>query len=217
MNLHGATGSVAPVLQDRFMNRHPRRNPADDSDDTFDAAAFYGPADHEPVSSGPAGLLPDDDLEFDLDTFFMQRALKLAEQAAAEDEVPVGAVIVHGGRVIGAGWNQREALDDPTAHAEMIAITQAATALGDWRLENTTLYATLEPCPMCAGAILQARIPRVVYGARDPKAGAVDSLYRLLDDQRLNHRAQVTPGVLADQCGILLTQFFMAKRRQGKK
>ena len=155
--------------------------------------------------------------EFDADSLFMMRALQLADQAASEDEVPVGAVVVHGNRIIGSGYNQREALNDPTAHAEMIAITQAAATLASWRLEDCTLFVTLEPCPMCAGAIVQARVPRVVYGARDPKAGAVDSLFRLLDDPRLNHRASVTGGVLADQCGMLLSEFFAAKRRQGKK
>lgn len=155
--------------------------------------------------------------EFDADSLFMMRALQLADQAASEDEVPVGAVVVHGNRIIGSGYNQREALSDPTAHAEMIAITQAAATLASWRLEDCTLFVTLEPCPMCAGAIVQARVPRVVYGARDPKAGAVDSLFRLLDDPRLNHRASVTGGVLADQCGMLLSEFFAAKRRQGKK
>lgn len=155
--------------------------------------------------------------EFDADSLFMMRALQLADQAASEDEVPVGAVVVHGNRIIGSGYNQREALNDPTAHAEMIAITQAAATLDSWRLEDCTLYVTLEPCPMCAGAIVQARVPRVVYGARDPKAGAVDSLFRLLDDPRLNHRSSVTGGVLGDQCGMLLSEFFAAKRRQGKK
>ncbi len=155
--------------------------------------------------------------EFDADSLFMMRALQLADQAASEDEVPVGAIVVHGNRVIGSGYNQREALNDPTAHAEMVAITQAAATLDSWRLEDCTLYVTLEPCPMCAGAIVQARVPRVVYGARDPKAGAVDSLFRLLDDPRLNHRAAVTGGVLAEQCGMLLSEFFAAKRRQGKK
>lgn len=154
---------------------------------------------------------------YDVDSVYMLRALKLADQASSEDEVPVGAVVVHGGRVIGVGYNQREALRDPTAHAEMIAITQAASSLTSWRLEDCTLYVTLEPCAMCAGAILQARVPRVVYGARDPKAGAVDSLFRLLDDPRLNHRAAVTGGVLAEACGMLLSQFFAEKRRQGKK
>ncbi len=155
--------------------------------------------------------------EFDADSLFMMRALQLADQAASEDEVPVGAVVVHGNRIVGSGYNQREALNDPTAHAEMIAITQAAATLDSWRLEDCTLFVTLEPCPMCAGAIVQARIPRVVYGARDPKAGAVDSLFRLLDDPRLNHRASVTGGVLGEQCGMLLSEFFAAKRRQGKK
>lgn len=154
-------------------------------------------------------------LEWDQDC--MRRALKLAEHAMLEDEVPVGALITFENRIVGSGWNQREALQDPTAHAEMIAITQAAASLSSWRLEQCTMYVTLEPCPMCAGAILQARLPRVVYGAADPKAGAVDSLFRLLDDLRLNHRSAVTGGVLADQCGSLLSHFFQEKRRQGKK
>ena len=126
-------------------------------------------------------------------------------------------MIVQGQRVIGAGHNQRESLKDPTAHAEMIAITQAAAAIGDWRLENCTLYVTLEPCPMCCGAILQARIPLVVYGAADPKAGAVNSLFKLLSDNRLNHRCQIVPGVLADECGRILTEVFQTQRRLGKK
>jgi tRNA(adenine34) deaminase len=153
----------------------------------------------------------------DADRRYMQLALGEAEVAAAEDEVPIGAVIVHQGRVIASAHNQREQLHDPTAHAEMIAITQAAGALGDWRLEDCTLYVTLEPCPMCAGAIVLARVPRVVYGASDPKAGAAQSLYRLLDDGRLNHRAEVTAGVLADECGAILSRFFEQKRREGKK
>jgi tRNA(adenine34) deaminase len=148
---------------------------------------------------------------------FMRRAVLEAEQALTEDEVPVGAVIVHEGRVIGSAHNQREQLHDPTAHAEMIAITQAAQAVGDWRLEDCTLYVTLEPCPMCAGAILQARLPLVVYGAADPKAGAVESLYHLLHDPRLNHQVQVVPGVLAEACAELLSRFFQGKRRLGKK
>jgi tRNA(adenine34) deaminase len=148
---------------------------------------------------------------------FMRLALREAERALAEDEVPIGAVIVRGGRVIASAHNQREQLRDPTAHAEMIAITQAAGALGDWRLEGCTLYVTLEPCAMCAGAIVLARLPRVVYGAADPKAGAVASLYRLLDDGRLNHRAEVVDGVLAEGCGEILSRFFEQKRQQGKK
>jgi tRNA(adenine34) deaminase len=148
---------------------------------------------------------------------FMRMALEQARAALAADEVPVGAVIVHGDRVIAAAHNQREMLRDPTAHAEMIAITQAAEALRDWRLEDCTLYVTLEPCPMCAGAILQARLPLVIYGASDPKAGAVNSLFQLLSDPRLNHRCQVVPGVLALPCGEVLTQFFARQRALGKK
>jgi tRNA(adenine34) deaminase len=148
---------------------------------------------------------------------FMQLALEEAGQAAREDEVPIGAVIVHEGRVIARAHNQREQLRDPTAHAEMIAITQAAESRGSWRLEGCTLYVTLEPCPMCAGAIVQARLPMLVYGAADPKAGAVASLYRLLDDPRLNHRAEVIGGVLAEPCGRILSEFFQQQRRLGKK
>src|SRR5437773_2287618 len=132
--------------------------------------------------------------EGNLHEAYMRMAYQEAEAALAENEVPIGAVIVHDERVIASAHNQREQLRDPTAHAEMIAITQAAEAVGSWRLEDCTLYVTLEPCPMCAGAILQARIPLVVYGATDPKAGAVASLFSLLDDARLNHRAQVVGG-----------------------
>lgn len=166
--------------------------------------------------SEPGAEPPDAEI-LDWDAMFMRQALTLAEQAFEEDEVPVGAVITHANRVIGSGWNQREALQDPTAHAEMIAITQAAASLSSWRLENCTLYVTLEPCPMCAGAIVQSRVQRVVYGAADLKAGAADSLFRLLDDPRLNHRAEVTAGVMGDQCAWILSSFFQEKRRQGKK
>jgi tRNA(adenine34) deaminase len=152
-----------------------------------------------------------------MDEEFMQLALREAERALAEDEVPIGAVIVRDEQVIAAAHNQREQLRDPTAHAEMIAITQAAAAIGQWRLEDCVLYVTLEPCPMCAGAIVQARIPRVVYGAADPKAGAVATLYRLLEDPRLNHRCEVTAGVSAVACGQMLTAFFQTQRRLGKK
>ena len=148
----------------------------------------------------------------------MEMALEEAEAAAAEDEVPVGAVIVSFQQgVIGRAHNQRELLHDPTAHAEMIAITQAAQALRSWRLERTLLYVTLEPCPMCAGAVVQARIPFVVYGCADDKAGACHTLYQITADPRLNHRAQVVGGVLADRCGAVLSDFFAAKRRLGKK
>jgi tRNA(adenine34) deaminase len=169
---------------------------------------------NEPEHAGPDAAATD--------SHFMRLALQEAAAAAAEDEVPIGAVIVRknpdGSRqVIAAAHNQREQLHDPTAHAEMIAITQAAGVLGDWRLEGCTLYVTLEPCPMCAGAIVLARVPRVVYGAADPKAGAAASLYRLLDDGRLNHRAEVAAGVLAKECGAILTRFFGQKRSEGKK
>jgi len=149
---------------------------------------------------------------------FMREALREAQIAFDEDEVPIGALVVNDDpadgarRVIGSAHNQRERLHDPTAHAEMIAITQAAAALGNWRLDRCTLYVTLEPCPMCAGAIVLSRIPRVVYGAADPKAGAVTTLYRLLDDPRLNHRAEVIAGVLEQPCGEILLRFFQQKR-----
>jgi tRNA(adenine34) deaminase len=148
---------------------------------------------------------------------YMRMALREAEIAFAADEVPIGAVVVHeppggGPRVIAAAHNQREQLRDPTAHAEMIAITQAAEALGNWRLSGCTLYVTLEPCPMCAGAMVLARLPRVVYGAADPKAGAVTTLFRLLDDPRLNHRAEVITSVLEQPCGEILSRFFQQKR-----
>ena len=142
----------------------------------------------------------------------MALALREARVAFDEDEVPVGAIVVHKGQVIGKAHNQREALDDPTAHAEMIAITQAAAARRSWRLDDCTLYVTLEPCTMCAGAIVLARIPRVVYGADDPKAGACRSLFRIADDPRLNHRAEIVAGVRAERCGGLLTEFFSRKR-----
>jgi len=144
-------------------------------------------------------------------------ALDEAQAAADEDEVPIGCVIVSTERgVIGRAHNLREKLKDPTAHAEMIAITQAAEALQSWRLENCILYVTLEPCPMCAGAIVLARLPMIVYGATDPKAGACDTLYHITNDPRLNHRSQVVGGVLSDQCAAILSEFFAAKRKLGK-
>ncbi len=147
----------------------------------------------------------------------MQQALEDARQAEVAGEVPVGAVIVRDGRIIGRGGNRRQYGKDPTAHAEMVAIRQAAGEVGDWRLEHTTLYVTLEPCPMCAGAIVLARIPRVVYGARDPKAGAVGSLMNLLDDSRLNHRAEVVQGVLAGECGEILSDYFLKLRQRNNR
>jgi tRNA(adenine34) deaminase len=147
----------------------------------------------------------------------MQHCIELARLAARQQEVPVGAVVVRGDELIAEGWNRREQDHDPTAHAEIVAITAAARRLGDWRLEGCHLYVSLEPCPMCAGAILQARLPRVVYGALDPKAGGVVSLFRLLDDPRLNHRCQLLGGVLAAECGGLLSDFFRLQRAAGKK
>jgi len=146
------------------------------------------------------------------DARWMREALRLAETAREADEVPVGCVIVHDGRAIARAHNQRETLRDPTAHAEMIAITQAAEALDSWRLEGCTLYVTLEPCAMCAGAMVLARLDRLVYGAADPKAGAVASVFRLLDEPRLNHRVRITGDVLAEPCGAVLTAFFEARR-----
>jgi tRNA(adenine34) deaminase len=148
----------------------------------------------------------------------MEMALEEAKLADASDEVPVGAVIVSFQQgILAQAHNQREQLHDPTAHAEMIAITQAAAALRSWRLEGCALYVTLEPCPMCAGAIVQARLPLVVYGCTDPKAGACHTLYQITSDPRLNHRARVVGGVLADRCAALLGDFFATKRRAGKK
>jgi len=142
----------------------------------------------------------------------MREALRQAEAALDDLEVPVGCIIVHHGQVLGRAHNQRETLRDPTAHAEMIAITQAAEALGSWRLTGCTLYVTLEPCTMCAGAMVLARIERLVYGAVDPKAGAVESVFRILDERRLNHRVQATGGILAEACGSILSQFFQTMR-----
>jgi tRNA(adenine34) deaminase len=143
---------------------------------------------------------------------YMRLALSEAQAALEADEVPIGAVIVHHDRVIAAAHNQREALHDPTAHAEMIAITQAAEHLRDWRLEDCTLYVTLEPCPMCAGAAVQARIPRLVFGATDPKAGACVSLFSLATDKRLNHQIELVGGVLELDCAGILRDFFLQKR-----
>ena len=153
---------------------------------------------------------------FEQDRQFMQLALKEAEKAGALGEVPIGAIIVYRGEVIAAASNLRETTQNAVTHAELMAIQQACEKIGSWRLEDATLYVTLEPCPMCAGAILQSRIPRVVYGARDVKAGCVDSLYRLLNDPRFNHECEVTEGVLAEQCGQILTDFFRALRERKK-
>ena len=168
---------------------------------------------------GAAGLLSDGDcnsarsaLTVDQPLFFMREAIKEAIAALDEDEVPVGAVIVHENAIIARAHNQREALHDPTAHAEILAITQAAEHLSNWRLSGTTMYVTLEPCAMCAGALVLARVGRLYYGASDPKAGACGSLYDIVQDSRLNHRLEVVPGLLAEDGASLLQEFFARKR-----
>jgi tRNA(adenine34) deaminase len=148
---------------------------------------------------------------------WMRAALDEAQAAFDAGEVPIGAVIVHDEQIIAAAGNQRETLQDPTAHAEIIAITQAAETLGSWRLLDCLLYVTLEPCPMCAGAIVQARIPMVFYGATDPKAGGCHTLFQITSDVRLNHQAVVMGGILQEESRHLLREFFAQQRRLGKK
>lgn len=145
----------------------------------------------------------------------MRDALRSARRAATHRDVPIGAVVVKDGVAVSRGRNRREADSDPTGHAEIVAIRRAARKLGSWRLEGCTLYVTLEPCAMCAGAIVLARLPRLVYGAADPKAGFVGSLGDLCRDRRLNHRVEVHPNVLGDECGELLRAFFREQRRKG--
>jgi tRNA(adenine34) deaminase len=149
---------------------------------------------------------------FPRDEYFMRLALREAERALDHDDVPIGAVIVHDGEVIATGRNERELRGDPTAHAELLALREASAKLGTWRLLDTVLYVTLEPCPMCAGAIVLGRVPRVVYGADDPKAGAAGSVLNVLAEPRLNHRPVVAPGLLADESAALLRAFFASKR-----
>ena len=146
----------------------------------------------------------------------MRLALREAQAAFDADEAPVGAIIVLGGRVVARAHNQKELLRDPTAHAEMLAITQACEAVDNWCLEGATMYVTLEPCAMCAGAMVLARLSRLVYGAADPKAGACGSVLDVARNPRLNHRVEVTAGVLADECGAILTDFFQKKRAEQK-
>ena len=147
----------------------------------------------------------------------MQMALEQARIAESLGEVPIGAVIVRDNQVIATGHNRRIIDSEPTAHAEIIAIRSAARAIGDWRLSGCTLYVTLEPCPMCAGAIVLARIDRLVYGASDPKAGAVETLYQICSDERLNHRVEIVSGILANECAQLISKFFQRQREMGKK
>ena len=142
----------------------------------------------------------------------MQIALEEANKALENGEVPVGAIIVKDGEIIAKNHNQRESLNDSTAHAEILAIREASNISGSWRLNDATIYVTLEPCPMCAGAMVQGRLKRLVYGAKDPKAGAVESLYNIVQDKRLNHRMEVTPGVLEEECATILKDFFRTRR-----
>ena len=151
------------------------------------------------------------------DENFMKLAIDQAKIAEENGDVPIGAVIVHKNQIIAKAYNQREQLQDPTAHAEIIALTQAAAALENWHLNDCTMYVTLEPCCMCAGALVLARIERLVYGCDDPKTGAVKSLYNIVGDKRLNHQVEVTSGVLADECGALLTEFFKKRRPEEPK
>ncbi|MDO4587594.1 MAG: tRNA adenosine(34) deaminase TadA [Planctomycetia bacterium] len=151
------------------------------------------------------------------DDYYMKIALEEAKQAATEGEIPIGAVIVRHNRIIARDHNRKEQLNDPTAHAEMLVIQKASMFFPSWRIENATLFVTLEPCPMCAGAILQARINRVVFGTDDPKAGAVISLFHLLSDERLNHRCEITPFCLQNSSIDILRTFFRKNRQMGKK
>jgi tRNA(adenine34) deaminase len=152
------------------------------------------------------------ELTGDRDRYWMSRTLALARRAADAGEVPVGAVLVRGDEVIGEGWNRPIGACDPTAHAEVLALRAAAARVGNYRLVDSTLYVTLEPCPMCAGAIVHARVTRVVFGAVDPRAGAAGTVFDLLRSAALNHHAEVTGGVLAEECGALLREFFRARR-----
>jgi tRNA(adenine34) deaminase len=149
---------------------------------------------------------------FPRDEYFMRLALREAERALEHDDVPIGAVVVHEGEVIGAGANERELRGDPTAHAEVLALREAATKLGSWRLLDCSLYVTLEPCAMCAGAVILGRVPRLVYGAADPKTGMAGSVLDVLGEPRLNHRPDVAAGLLAEESAALLQDFFTSRR-----
>jgi tRNA(adenine34) deaminase len=163
-------------------------------------------------SSFSLALIMDDLLDFSSDTYFMGEALRQARKAESQDEVPIGAVIVRHGEIIARAWNQVEILKDATAHAEILAITQAETVVEDWRLENCDLYVTKEPCPMCAGAMVQARLRRVIYGCPDPKTGGAGGMINLLQMPPLNHQCDITRGVRESECRELLQRFFRAKR-----
>ncbi|MBR5468449.1 MAG: tRNA adenosine(34) deaminase TadA [Firmicutes bacterium] len=152
-------------------------------------------------------------MEFN-DEYYMNEALKLAKEAYDIDEVPIGAVIVHNGEIIGRGYNKRNSLANPLGHAEIIAINEAAGYLKDWRIEECTMYVTVEPCPMCSGAIVQARIPRVVFGAKNKKAGCAGSVINLLQMDALNHQVEITEGVLQEECSSIMTEFFKRFRKK---
>lgn len=162
--------------------------------------------------------MSDEELDIPLiqtaDDRYMREALRQAKRALAADEVPIGAVIVHGDHVIARAWNQVETLKDATAHAEMIALTQAQSALGDWRLNECDLYVTKEPCPMCAGAIMHCRVRRVIFGCPDPKGGAAGGMWNLLQSPNLNHRSEITSGVLGEECVQMLKSFFKEARER---
>lgn len=153
----------------------------------------------------------------DLDAVYMAEALRLAALAGDRGDVPVGAIVVHDGLVVGTGFNTREVDADPAGHAEINALREACRRADRWRVDGATLYVTLEPCPMCAGALVNARVARLVYGAADPKAGAARTLYSLCDDPRLNHRMDVRPGVLGEACGQILTDFFRQARARARE
>ena len=165
-------------------------------------------------SSFSLALIMDDLLDFSSDTYFMGEALRQARRAESQDEVPIGAVVVRNAEIIARAWNQVETLKDATAHAEMLAITQAESAVGDWRLSDCDLYVTKEPCPMCAGAIVHARIRRVIFGCSDPKTGGAGGLINLLQLPPLNHQCEITRGVRENECREILQRFFRAKRAE---
>ena len=158
--------------------------------------------------------MPLEEAQKQKDKGYMQLAIEQAEIAKENGDVPIGAVIVHNNQIIAKAYNQREQLKDPTAHAEIIALTQAAEYLQNWRLNGCTIYVTLEPCPMCAGALMLARIDRLVYGCADPKSGACGSLYNIVSDERLNHKLEVTAGVLEEECKRQLQDFFQQRRKE---
>ena len=181
-------------------------------------ASMTSPPQSKPFTSPPEGKpAPPTLVPTEADVLFMREAIAEARLASEEGEVPIGAIVVHNGQVIARGHNRKETDQDPTAHAEILAIRRAALNFKSWRVEDSTLYVTMEPCPMCAGAILAARIGRVVYGTPDYKAGAVRTLFTLLEDGRLNHRSEVVPGVLENECREMLREFFRRQRVLGKK